>query len=71
MKSKYDVIWYWKGGRSRGAWHQILIGPPTQNELEESIRTLNAAGFVNYPGTRSIGPPESPPMDREFVALGL
>lgn len=52
---KYDVIYYWVGGRVEGQWHATL---GYSEEMLESVRHM---GYVAHPGRTSIGAPEGPP----------
>ena len=75
-KFKYDVIWYWTGGREVGKWRPASLNTSGSNYsfgqvLKEGSMTLDRAGYVNHPGTLAIGPPEGPPDDSEFKRLGL
>lgn len=67
---KYDVIYWWQGGRKAGKWREIILSthPDAPKELLERI---GHQGYVAHLGCHSIGPPEGPPTDAEFKALGL
>lgn len=70
MATKYDAIWYWTGGREVGEWRRAY--PDVENRtLEEARATIRRAGYVCHLGTKAVGPPEGPPGDAEFRALGL
>ncbi len=78
----YDVIYYWTGGREVGEWNATLsvghdshyidgsLTNPTRN-IDDLISKIRRQGYVAHRGLRSIGPPEGPPTDAEFKALGL
>lgn len=72
----YDVIWYWQGGRVDGRWRSSWpaasnLNGPTSENVEHHIKYLNSTGYVAHRGTRKIGPPDGPPDDSEFKAIGL
>lgn len=67
MAYKYDCLWYWKGGREVGEWREVLVGP---SEIAAATSGLRAAGYATHRGSTKIGPPEGPPHDDEFKALG-
>jgi len=71
-----DVVWFWSGGRLEGKWRPSIVravneARPTREEVREHCGALDRSGYVNHPGARNIGPPEGPPDDSEFRALGL
>ncbi len=72
----YDVVWFWTGGREEGEWRPSTVRAkdpkhPTRKEIHEHRAALDRAGYVNHSGSTRIGPPEGPPSDAEFKALGL
>ena len=76
MNKRYDVVWFWSGGRVEGKWCPSVVRAvnedrPTWEEVREHCGALDRSGYVNHPGTRSIGAPDGPPDDSEFRALGL
>ncbi len=68
----FDVVYFWKGGREAGSWHEAIPGVyPNYRIIPELINELECAGYVAVRGQRAIGAPEGAPDERRFRALGL
>lgn len=74
-KSRYNVVYYWTGGRVEGKWSRSVVRSrtewPTRKEVNNHCLRLDRCGYVNHPGVVSVGPPEGPPSDAKFKLLGL
>lgn len=55
---KYDVVWWWRGGREHGEWCEALPGA----DIAETIQRIERAGYVAVRGSRLVGPPEGAPV---------
>ena len=70
--TKYDVIWYWSGGRVEGEWHEATWNVyPDRHNLTETLQAIRNGGRVCHPGTRNIGQPIGPPSEADFKAVGV
>lgn len=61
-----EVVYCWIGGREEGSWIEV-----TTYSVEDTIAQLTRQGYVAVRGSESVGPPEGPPSDDRFKALGL
>ncbi len=66
--TKYDTVYWWQGGREVGNWIETQTQGTGLDEVREHCRR---GGYVAHLGHTDIGPPEGPPSDAEFKALGL
>ena len=72
--SGFDTVYYWVGGREVGEWKPTsyrVIHAPDVPSLAFVIEKLERAGYVAVRGSTAIGPPEGPPLNSRFKALGL
>ncbi len=66
------VVFYWNNEAQTATWREARFGGAldtckTQTEL---VSYLNGMGFVAKRGTTSVGPPEGPPSNADFRAIG-
>lgn len=69
-----DAVYYWVGGREAGEWKTVsrrALDAPDVGGLADVVNRLERGGYVAVRGSTSIGPPEGPPADSRFRALGL
>lgn len=57
--TRYDVIYFWVGGREVGRWEATL------GYSEEMLADIRRGGRHAVPGKLSIGAPEGPPRNIE------
>jgi hypothetical protein len=62
--TKYDVVWWWRGGEVSGEWCAACLDP--KGGCEATVAEIRKGGRVAYPGLRSIGAPEGAPSREEI-----
>ncbi len=71
---KYDTIYYWVGGREAGEWIAVSTRVMEAADVQGSdvvVERMNRAGYVTKRGAKNVGPPEGPPADADFKAIGM
>lgn len=72
MSKRYDAVYYWKGGRETGEWRRAMLEVWPEYLTMDAMRIrLSRAGFIAHCGNTSVGPPDGPPADSEFRAIGV
>ena len=61
-----DVVYFWQGGTENGVWNEAMPGVwPSYKDAETLVWELERMGYVAHAGSRSVGPPEGPPSQKE------
>ena len=64
--TRWDVVWWWRGGSERGEWIAADATPETADAVASEIRRM---GYFAVKGLRSIGAPEGSPREENARAL--
>lgn len=71
MKTQYDVVWLWSGGRENGYWSAARPAASTRQAVDKLVDEIERAGRVAVRGKRSIGAPDGCPSEDRFEAIGM
>ncbi len=63
-----NTIYFWSGDRTQGEWKQAAL--PAGADFKFLKAQIEAGGRVAHFGHTNVGPPEGPPSEKEFLAIG-
>ena len=65
-KLQMDRVWFWRGGRERGAWEWC-----ESSDHRATMNRLERMGYIAALGSSKIGAPEGRPSKERFDALDI
>jgi hypothetical protein len=74
-----DCVWFWVGGRAAGEWRRATLAPSwatvngeaPPSTLPALRAEIERGGRPAVVGSLLAGPPEGPPAEDRFRALGV